>query len=143
MWIPQKNENSKRTSNHQPQKNPRKKKIDDRVGLCFPKFLRILSRKYYQKINAEGTRLPGKVLFLQYYRNAPPTRLGITVTKKYGKAHDRNYFKRLVRETFREYYDMIPSGIQVNALPRLPRRPINKELILKDLQALVLLLNKE
>ena len=88
-------------------------------------------------------RLPGKVLFLQYYQVSSPTRLGITVTKRYGKAHDRNHFKRLVRESFREYYDEIPPGTQINALPRLPRKPITKELILQDLKALVLLLNKE
>ncbi len=143
MWIPQKNENSIGTSDHQPQKKTRKKKVNNRIGLCFPKFLRILSRKYYQKINTEGKRLPGKVLFLQYYQNSPPTRLGITVTKKYGKAHDRNRFKRLVRESFREYHDEIPPGIQINALPRLPRRPITKELVLQDLKTLVTLLNKE
>ena len=82
-------------------------------------------------------RLPCKVLFLQYSKGKSPTRLGITVSKKYGKAHDRNRFKRLVREVFREHYDEIPLGIQLNVIPRLPRTDIKKEQVLEDFKTFI------
>lgn len=44
----------------------------------------------------------GELLIVQMRRSsAAHARLGITVTKKYGDAHQRNRFKRVVREAFR------------------------------------------
>ena len=143
MRISQENENSKGTSDRQPQKKPGQKKINYRLGLSFPKSLRILSRKYFQRLITEGIRLPCKVLFLQYSKSKPPTRLGITVSKKYGKAHDRNRFKRLVREVFRENYHEIPPGIQLNVLPRLPRTELKKEQVLLDFKLFIALLSNQ
>jgi len=132
MWISQKNENSQGASDHQSQKKTRTQTTYHRVGLCFPKTLRVLSRKYFQQIIARGTRFPCKVLFFQYHQAQPPCRLGITVSKKYGKAHDRNRFKRVVREVFREIYDKIPPGLQINVSPRLPKINIDKSHALAD-----------
>jgi len=42
-----------------------------------------------------------------------PTRLGITVTKKVGKAHERNRIKRLVREVFRRHRAALGPGLDV------------------------------
>jgi ribonuclease P protein component len=141
MWIPQKNENSQRASNRKPQKKNRKKEAYHRVGLSFPKALRILFRGQFQRINKEGRRFSGKTVYFQYQEGASSqagrTRLGITVSKKYGKAHDRNRFKRVVREAFRESYDLIPKGINLHILPRLPRKEISKEMILRDMQDLL------
>lgn len=147
MWIPQENENSQGTASHQPQKKTWQKTPNNsinpsRKGLSLPKSLRILSRRHFQKLSIEGARLPGKVLFLQYFQTKTPTRLGITVSKKYGKAHDRNYFKRLVRETFREIYDEIPEGTHLNILPRFPRKIISKELVVSDFRSFITSLRK-
>lgn len=39
-----------------------------------------------------------------------PTRLGVTVTRKVGRAHQRNRIKRLVREVFRQERAHLPPG---------------------------------
>lgn len=132
MWISQENENSQGQASDQPKKKTRKETSYHRVGQSFPKSIRILSRKHFQKVSTEGIRLCGKVLFLQFFRIGNRTRLGITVSKKYGKAHDRNRFKRLVREVFREIYDTLPTGVQMNILPRLPQTPLTKNQVEED-----------
>lgn len=71
----------------------------------FPKSSRILRRNEFERILRQGKRRSGKWLTIEYralpHLPAGSVKLGITVTKKYGKAHDRNRFKRLVRESFR------------------------------------------
>lgn len=132
MWIPQQNENSQGPSDHQPKKECRKKETYHRVGLQFPKALRILTRRYFQKASAEGKKIKGQVLLFQYYKANTQSRIGITVSKKYGKAHDRNRFKRLVREVFRENYDRIPAGVQICVFPKLPKTDLTKQQVLED-----------
>ncbi len=48
----------------------------------------------------------------------PHTRLGITASRHYGKAVQRNRFKRIVREAFRLCRLRLQPGIDLNVKPR-------------------------
>jgi ribonuclease P protein component len=63
-----------------------------------------------------------------------PTRLGITVSRKVGKAHVRNRVKRLVREAFRRHRGEMPRGLDLVLVARNDRpaddfRQVVEELI--------------
>lgn len=74
----------------------------------------------------------GKFLAIDVrFNNSPVTRLGITVSKKFGDAHRRNRFKRLVREAFRLNYTALEAGVDLNIRPRFSAQSA----ALEDVQA--------
>lgn len=85
----------------------------------FTKEMRVRAKYEYQRISRQSKRVAGKFIVVDYRNNnRNMTRLGITVTKKYGKAHDRNRFKRIVREAFRLSHSELAIGLDLNVKPR-------------------------
>ena len=89
------------------------------MKLKFSRFQRLLSRQDFRETYDDGKRYVGTKI-LAHYRMGKQThsRLGITISRKWGKAHKRNRFKRIVREAYRQIYPELPSHLELNIHPR-------------------------
>lgn len=125
MRISQENENSERQKDRQSPQTARTKASDHR--LKFPKSARIRSKGHYQRLYQEGRKCSGEMVgaALRFGSKSGP-KLGITVSKRHGKAHERNLFKRRVREAFRHTSFLLPHEIEINVFPRLPIEKVTK-----------------
>ena len=71
------------------------------------------------------------------FRDSGCPRLGITASRHFGKAHQRNSFKRMAREAFRLCQHLLPEGLDVNVKPRNDVQNFSIEGIIQDLKKLV------
>ncbi|MCH9631011.1 MAG: Ribonuclease P protein component [Chlamydiia bacterium] len=100
----------------------------------FPKSSRLLKREEYLKVLRSHDKLCGKYLIINYAKGASSCpKLGLTVSKKFGKSHDRNRFKRLVREAFRKCSIDLPSNLEINIRPRKFAKEASAVMILSEL----------
>lgn len=111
----------------------------------YRKASRLLHRRDFERLMRQGRRRAGQWLQIEYREiggDLPPcAKLGITVTKKYGKAHDRNRFKRLVRESFRALPQSWTKAYEIVVRPRgkhpLSNVPLRCQDILDDLKGVL------
>ncbi len=104
----------------------------------FPKSLRLLTKRDFSRVHKWGDKLVGKKIIL-HYRKGPSDspKLGLTVSRKYGKANSRNRFKRLVREAFREKQEELPPGIEINIRPKFSDGELSLALVKEEFDTLV------
>jgi ribonuclease P protein component len=90
----------------------------------FPKRLRLRKRREYLLAQRVGRRFTS-THFIFYLRpnGGRPARLGVTVSRKVGKAHDRNRIKRLLREVFRRAKAHLPNGLDIVVVARNDQAP--------------------
>lgn len=107
------------------------------MKLNFSKLQRLLARREYRNVYDNGRKYVGKRLICFYMHAQPSTpRLGITITKKWGKAHDRNRFKRVVREGFRLTSPELRKGLLLNIHPRSGYQELSAEEVATELKTL-------
>ncbi|MBF0624747.1 MAG: ribonuclease P protein component [Magnetococcales bacterium] len=73
-------------------------------GEGFPKSARLLDGAGFRAVLQRGRRRSGPCFTLYLWiRPGRPCRLGLTVSRKAGKATERNRIKRVTREYFRQH----------------------------------------
>ena len=73
------------------------------VDSRFEKKFRLLSTKDFSELKIDSSSFKKPSLIIYYKKNLlNQTRIGLSIPKKIGKAHDRNRLKRLIREFFRQ-----------------------------------------
>jgi len=75
------------------------------MTFTYPKSEKLKSRKTIERLFTEGKSVSKYPLRLVYVENDPDSesiQMGVSVSKRnFKKAHDRNYFKRCLREAYR------------------------------------------
>jgi ribonuclease P protein component len=88
----------------------------------FRRAQRLARRPDFLDIQERGRRISGSSYLLLALRRPEQTgaraRLGITVSKKVGKAAVRNQVKRWVRESYRRMADLAPTGTDLVVIAR-------------------------
>ena len=94
----------------------------------FPKRFRVLKTPEFKRCYKKGTRAKGKFFILVLCNNSMNlTRLGLSISAKYGKAYKRNKFKRIIREAFRLIRPELEKGFDVIiVLPKTMKPEIPK-----------------
>ena len=100
----------------------------------FTKADRLLKSEEYRILSKRGKRLYSDYLIFVYRKNQfSRSRLGITVSKKVGKAVNRNRIKRIIREYFRLNRCILPGWLDINIIAKKAIGKIEAEKIRLDL----------
>jgi len=95
----------------------------------FPRSSRLTARRQYVAVYEKGRRVssPHFTLF-GLPTEASASRLGITVTRRYGGAAERNRAKRILREIFRRNRERLrpPLDLVVNVRSGLAAEPFDR-----------------
>ncbi len=108
------------------------------ISGCFPQVYRLRKSSQFQALSNNSHsknshsknvhKFHGNVIFIVYKTNdLIHSRLGITVTKKYGDAVRRNKFKRHVREVFRQSKEKACIGIDIHVRPNANKSNLPKK----------------
>ncbi|MEI6242511.1 MAG: ribonuclease P protein component [Chlamydiota bacterium] len=99
------------------------------MRFTFPKTLRLRKREEYLRLGEKKNVYRSKWVSISY-KKENLTKMGLTISSKFGSSVERNRCKRLLKEVFRNSQHKIPYPIHCNVYPF----KCAKEATLTDLQ---------
>lgn len=102
----------------------------------LPKERRLRKRSEFQTVYEDGLRVPARflTLFLRRTSLSVPGRFGLTVSRKVGNAVVRGRVKRLLRESIRLSWDLLPNGSEAVFHARPPIRDADFEALQSEVK---------
>ena len=109
----------------------------DRTG-PFSKHDRLLTIRHYRRVYVRGFHATSNRFGCYVLPSrAPRSRLGISVSKKFGKAHERNRIKRQIRAAFRCERGRFLGRLDLVLVPRRGARGCSYETVVSEVHALM------
>ena len=85
----------------------------------FPRSARVIRRQDFDVAFASGRRAGSDAMLVVARENGLGwSRLGLSTGRRFGRAHQRNRAKRLLREAFRLEREQLPVGYDFIVVPR-------------------------
>jgi ribonuclease P protein component len=98
--------------------------------------------EFQQVYDRRRSAADGGMILYGRENGLPYSRVGLSVSRKYGGAVQRNRLRRLYREAFRLDKESFPAGLDLVLIPRSPQEPTLEE-VRKSLGRLVKQVHKK
>lgn len=108
----------------------------EKTSLRFPRKMRIKKKQEFQMFR-DCERLAGSYLCCNIKHSPSLSKVGITASRKYGTAVERNRFKRMVREAFRRLSPTLKTSILLHVIPRQRAKKAKMHHLLDELSSFV------
>lgn len=95
------------------------------MSQSFPKSAHLLRPAEFERVFASEVYASDGTLVINAAANdLGQTRLGLSISRKYGRAVVRNRWKRLIREAFRKSLLDLPPGLDLVVRPKRGAEPV-------------------
>jgi ribonuclease P protein component len=104
----------------------------------FPKSVRLLKSKDYLRVYKTGKVRRGRHFQIHACQNGSLiSHVGISISKRVGKAFQRNLIKRWIREAVRTHKEDLPEGFDLVIHVRTSSRDLNSDRVQEELMLLL------